>query len=72
MFHEHAHKLVIWKFGLYFLAEIMIRFTVWPTKASLTQNVAVLTMSSSPFFDTMFIRSPTVFKALKFSGPKVL
>lgn len=72
MFHEHAHKLVIWKFGLYFFAEIMIRFTKQPTKASLTQNVAVLTMSSSPFFDTVFIRIPTMSKALKFSGPKVL
>ena len=79
MFHEHAHRLVIWKLRLYFLAEIMIRFTVRSTKASLAQNVAVIMMGPLLFVDIMFFffvffffQILTLFRALKFSGPKPL
>lgn len=47
MLQEHVYKLVIWKPGLYFLVETMIRFTVHSTKASLSQNVPVIIMSPS-------------------------
>lgn len=75
MFHEHAHKLVIWKAGLYFLVEIMIRFTVWSTKASLTQNVAIITMGLLLFFEItvcLFFQNFMLFRGLKFSDPKPL
>lgn len=45
----------------------MIRFTVGFIKASLSQNVAVIIMSPLLLFDIMFIATPTLFKALKFS-----
>lgn len=72
LFHKHTHKLVIWKLGLFFLVEIMIRFTVWSTKASLTPNVAVIVMRSLCLFCVTFIQILKLFKTLECSGPEPL
>lgn len=45
-----------WKLGYFSLLEIIVRLTVCFTKASLTQSVAVIVMSSVCLFDIMFIQ----------------